>query len=280
MQLHVDDREVLLWEMLREKRAIDIGGKEKTIPLRVERVRLQVGDADLTYNEKRVVVFERKRADDLLASVADGRLARQWASHDEECLYIPVIEEMGDTAQRRIDKRAKHIRGGDHDFMRTWIQLALQAVSTKSNTMVVRTASAVETTQVILLVAVLVYKRITNENYVPTCLKDRVTSGTTARRGAPLFVKQLCCIDGISEIRAKRLCDMLAKHGIGQTMAGLLRLCAQDDGQGLLNETLGPALGKRLASQMMTDSEYSKPATPHCTPATPSPSHTGTTPHN
>lgn len=203
------------------------GSKKEATKIR--RACLEVGDIAIEDDILRLVV-ERKRADDLLSSVSDGRLGTQWSqwwsmmtpssSNEKKHIVGALVIEEG------LDRLQAYCRATDRDreithrsFLRTWLQTKL---TSPPGFFVLRTDGPVETARVTRMLFDILLKRkknIQDNNNdgsvpsVPWCVDtDRLLyqpppppRGFTRSSPGCTYIRQLCCIKGVSVKRAMQI---------------------------------------------------------------------------
>ena len=167
----------------------------------VERKRLSVGDIHIQIGTNHECIIERKRVDDLLHSVYDGRLAQQiqnmrdWRHTNAAFRHIVLIIE-GD--YKLIDALPCHdSAGGKTQVQRTLVHMSLQ-----SDLHTIQTSNVQETVDIVSLLAC-VFEKQDKHNYTPMCLD--VTLKRRRSRSKIGFGDLLCCIPGISLKRAEKI---------------------------------------------------------------------------
>jgi ERCC4-type nuclease len=166
--------------------------------------RLEMGDVLLEAAESPVVVaVERKHVTDLMASHFDGRLSEQsqrmrdWQLAAAATRWAVVIVE--GTASPRVFHAARDPKGRFHHFCKVSLQLSLCAHSPADQRLVLRTGDVHETAALLLTL----HKTLSvgaegAQTAVARASLPRKSQGN-------VFVRHLCCTQGVSEERARRV---------------------------------------------------------------------------
>lgn len=221
MHITFDDRELDLVDAFRLHLT---GSRAERIEMKVERLNLPadgsvgrmhrreppapppLGDVvirDAAETDGPLVVVERKRVDDLMNSLFDGRLAEQclrmrtWqAERDGECVWTVMIIE--GVASPFVWGRSPDPEARFHHFCKVMVQMSLEA-QPSDRRLVIRTASTQETAALLLTL----HKTIHQGG----------AGGAAAGIGSPMprkshgppFLRQICATQGVSHQRALRV---------------------------------------------------------------------------
>ena len=197
----------------------------------------------------RTLLVERKRVDDLMGSIYDGRLTEQLrrlraaaARSDAAVTTVLVVEGAWPTPRGPgdDDHRYRH-------FLKTCVQLADEARGGGGSPLLLRSAGLAETARYLLTL----HRTIRRADQVPTALSmEQRSLSFPGRARVPPFVHQLCSTRGISERRARAvLCRF-------DNVAHLLDAWRRDPGstEEVLRESLeGRLLVERLLADLGLD---------------------------
>lgn len=196
-----DDRERELIEAFRQR---SVNRTDITMTVR----RLDMGDVLVQKQDGPPVVVERKHVADVMSSLYDGRLAEQWTrmrqwqslQHPSAAWIVIVVEGVADPSSfpTATDPDAKY-----RHFLKTYLQMTLMAESAERH-LVLRTSSQHETATLLLTLL-----KTINEG--PQRLMQGNAVGDLPRKTrSHVFVRQLCCTQGVSQSRASRLLEKFA----------------------------------------------------------------------
>lgn len=227
--------------------------------------RLPLGDVELVA-EGATVLVERKRDDDLMASLFDGRLAEQgarlrtWCDADERRWVVVLIE--GLPAARHASATDQYHR----HFLKTMVRETVATQRRGPRHLLLRATGATEAALFLLTLWKTLVRDDASSTHEPT--NPPVVLPAPPRRHGSVYVRQLSCVSGISPARAR---DIAARYP-----GGMAALCAAiaTDGPSAVGQTLGTVVRNRPAVARLLgaltgeeeEEEANGIAEPHCKP--------------
>ena len=229
--------------------------------------RMVLGDAHLAADGLEILV-ERKRQDDLMSSLFDGRLRDQYdrlhawqrGAHagdppppaPEQRWVVVVIEG-------ECPSPAAHARYSHRFHLKTMLTCHVEALA-HPRSFAMRTHDVHETALLLLTL----HKTVAGcgallEGHGEPA--GRWAPPPAAPRGADVFRRQLCCVPGVSHTRAARI-----QTDLFPTMLDLAR-AVERDGEVAIGARIGQAIGSRSAGRALVRALVTAPSSGRGAPA-------------
>lgn len=230
VQATFDDRER---ELVAAFKAV-LAGLDRAADFPITVTRLPLGDVQLVGEGGVRVLVERKRDDDLMASLFDGRLEEQsarlgaWCAADDRHWVVVLVENHHTNQQSNIN-----VPWHRH-FLKTLVQEQAGALR-RPRRLCLRTTGPPESALLLLTL----WKTLTTHHGSDTADLPLVLPPPPRRHGST-YVRQLACVPGISPARAR----LIAERYPG----GVAALCAAAaTDAALVHDTLTGIINNRPA---------------------------------